>query len=389
MTDLFYDSDVDDDVDNLSSLDTQESVAVHKPVDGPAPLFGLSGVEARLLTMIAENRIPHALLFHGQRGVGKFTTALRLARTLLAYGADIGNDAAEGLFGPAPAIQSLNTPDHHPAVHLISAGAHPDLLILGGEDAEKSKSGMILIDEARKVPGFLRLKPSTDNGWRVVIIDNADKLNRNAQNALLKILEEPPACAILILITHHLGPILPTIRSRAQTLRFSPLTDDDFESWLKRTDVHLDPQAKSWIRTLSQNCPGQAQMMMDLDAPALIDDFLKIWTGFPNLNDLAWVDYAERLSALEPEAYAYVFSFWVWWLSAMIHAKVDNAAATRLKQMTGNGMMENYMNIRTLGQMIDIRDAVDTIRTRTLGSSLEKRQALFSARMCMTHSSAA
>lgn len=99
----------------------------------------------------------------------------------------------------------------------------------------------------------MRLKPSTENGWRVVIIDNADTMNRNAQNALLKVLEEPPARTVLILVAHQMGTFLPTIRSRTHVIPFHPLSDDDFSRVVKSMDYqsrHLTCRG-SWPITIA------------------------------------------------------------------------------------------------------------------------------------------
>ncbi len=86
----------------------------------------------------------------------------------------------------------------------------------------KRLRGEIVVDDAREIGAFLRLT-AAEGGWRVVVVDGADEMNRNAANSLLKILEEPPRQTLLILVAHSPGKLLPTIRSRCRQVPLAPL----------------------------------------------------------------------------------------------------------------------------------------------------------------------
>ncbi|HYB55310.1 MAG TPA: DNA polymerase III subunit delta', partial [Alphaproteobacteria bacterium] len=162
---------------------------------GPAPranpdLFGQEEAEAALLEAFRGKRLAHAWILSGPRGIGKATLAYRFARFMLAHGAKAESG---GLFGPATPPESLALSPDHPVFRRVASGGHADLLTLErrfDEDRRRFKSE-ISVEEAREVADFLHLTPA-EGGWRIVVIDGAEEMNRNAANAVLKIVEEPP-----------------------------------------------------------------------------------------------------------------------------------------------------------------------------------------------------
>src|SRR5690606_28014279 len=136
-----------------------------------------------------------------------------LAQHLLA------NPVAEA----APALFSPRNPAS-PLFRQIAQGSHPGVLHLTRPMNDKTKAfkSVVTVDEVRKVNRFLSMT-SHDGGYRVVIVDPADDMNVNAANALLKTLEEPPPRTLFVLISHSLGSLLPTIRSRCQIIKLKPL----------------------------------------------------------------------------------------------------------------------------------------------------------------------
>jgi DNA polymerase-3 subunit delta' len=178
-------------------------------------LVGHADAERRLLQNFRSGRMHHGWLFTGPKGIGKATLAYRLARFILARRDEV---TATSLFVPGEA----------PVARRIAAAGHPDLFVLERVwDAEKERlKTEIAVDDAREAIGFFE-RTAAEGGWRVLIVDAADDLNRESANALLKTLEEPPPRALVILIAHRPGGLLRTIRSRCVTLPLLPLSEAD------------------------------------------------------------------------------------------------------------------------------------------------------------------
>ena len=182
-------------------------------------LFGHAEAEQAFLDAYKAGRMPHAWLIGGPRGIGKATLAYRMARFVLAH----PNAAADDVRNAT----SLALPAEHPVVHRVGAQGHPDLLVVERTVGDNDKlRAQIAVDDVRKTIGFFG-STAGEGGWRVCIVDAADELNAAGANALLKILEEPPQKALLIVVSHAPGRLLPTIRSRCRRLMLRPLSAEE------------------------------------------------------------------------------------------------------------------------------------------------------------------
>ncbi len=205
-------------------------------LDGAVPparnpnLFGHAAAEDFLARSYRSGKIHHALLLEGPEGIGKATLAFRFAAHVLSHPEP--SEAPEHIAAPDPAS---------PVSRQIASGASHNLLHLTRPVDEKTGRAKtaITVDEVRRAGHFFSQTSGTGN-WRIVIIDPADDLNRNAANAILKLLEEPPKRALFLVLSHAPGKLLPTIRSRCQTLRLSPLGDDDLGQALSALGLPLD-----------------------------------------------------------------------------------------------------------------------------------------------------
>ena len=292
------------DFDNQIADVEQRYTPVMEEAEGLLPprkttlCLGHTGIEKTLLNLINSGAMPHALIFSGQQGIGKATMAFRLARYLLKNG--VPDDAQDSLFGDAPVeATSLDVPHDDPIFSRVVSGGHPDLLTI--ERAIDSKKGTqkntLDVETARKVAPFLRMT-SSDGGWRVVIIDDADTMNRNAQNAMLKILEEPPKNTLLILLCHRLGAMIPTIRSRCRVLHFDPLNHEDFSALLqKEIGNMLSTEDQNLLKILSQGSMGQAQEIINsngLETAHQVLEIVKNWQNFNGVDIHHLADQAGR-----------------------------------------------------------------------------------------------
>jgi DNA polymerase III subunit delta' len=173
-------------------------------------IIGHRKVVALLSRSIARQSLPPSLIFSGPQGVGKQKTALATAQALNCL-QPIHQDAA------ARDVLPLDACGECAACSRIARGVHPDVLLLAPND-----KGNIKIDVVREAIDRAGYRPF-EGRRRVTIIDQADGLERSAQNALLKVLEEPPSGSVFLLVTALPDLLLPTVRSRCPQLRFRPL----------------------------------------------------------------------------------------------------------------------------------------------------------------------
>lgn len=261
-------------------------------------LFGQTAAEATFLEAYATGRLHHGWLLTGPRGVGKATLAWRIARFLLATPPADGG----GLFGDAPpAPTTLDIPPTHPVARHMLAGAEPGLFVLrrGPNDKGDRLSAEVRVDEVRRLKSFLHLT-AADGGRRVVIVDTADDLNVAAANALLKLLEEPPAGATLLLISHQPSGLLPTIRSRCRELRLSPLTSGDLVKALDQAGTETSEAAA--LSVLAAGSAGEAIRLANLDGLATYGRIVSLFSSLPRLDRqaaLALADSAAQRGAGE------------------------------------------------------------------------------------------
>ncbi len=226
----------------------------HDTIDGvPEPsenphLLGHDQAAAQLASAFRAGRLHHGLLLTGPAGIGKTTLAFRLAFHLLSFPRP--GEAPDHLVAADPAS---------PLFRSIAQGAHPNVLHLTRPANERTKGfkTVITVDEIRRLARFLSMT-AHDGGWRIVIVDPADDLNVSAANALLKSLEEPPPRTVFILIAHSPGALLPTIRSRCQTVRLQPLSGEQVVQVLGALGLGV-PQSQEAQAALVERAGGSVR----------------------------------------------------------------------------------------------------------------------------------
>jgi DNA polymerase III subunit delta' len=246
-----------------------------------ARLFGQDAAQADFLQAYASDRLHHGWLITGPRGVGKATLAWQIARFLLAT-PPVSDD---GLFGAPPPPTDLTIPADHPVSRRLLAGSEPGMFALRRPYDEKAKrlKAQITVDEVRRLKNFFALS-SADGGRRVVIVDTADDMNVNAANAILKLLEEPPARTTLLLVSHQPSRLLPTIRSRCRELRLVPLSAEDMAQALAAAEIHTQDADPAALAALSGGSVGEAVRLMQQDGLKLYADIIKLLSTLPDLS---------------------------------------------------------------------------------------------------------
>src|SRR5262249_42880354 len=182
--------------------------------------------------------------------------------------------AGGDLVGHPP--QSLSLEPGDPVFRRVAAGAHPDLrAVARGVNSKTGRArSEIVVDDVREAIAFLRLTPS-EGGWRVLIIDGAEDMNRNAANALLKVLEEPPARAILLLVSQAPGRLLPTIRSRCRKLELPSLPGEVVDQLLARQLPDLAEADRRLAAALSEGSIGRAATLAQADGVKLYRELVE------------------------------------------------------------------------------------------------------------------
>jgi len=207
-----------------------------------------------LTRAFACGRIPHAYIFEGIDGIGKYTTALAWSKLLLCK-SPIKNDPC----GKCPSCLAFEA-DSHPDFHHI----YKELLKLNSDANKRKRQAIDLpVDVIRDfLVDKVQLKPSLSES-KVFIVSEAEKLNTESQNLLLKTLEEPPNKSFIILLCTKLDNLLPTTKSRCQIVHFGPLDEEKIIEYLAKKDV-TKQEAKFWAR-LTGGSIGQAEIFSKLE----------------------------------------------------------------------------------------------------------------------------
>jgi DNA polymerase III subunit delta' len=286
-------------------------------VEAPHPrettvFFGHAAAERALLDAYRGGRIPHAWLIGGLPGIGKATLAYRMARFVLAH-----PDPA------APAVRaaaSLAVDSNHQAARRIAARAHGGLLVL---ERTENESGalrtVITVDEVRRTIGFFG-RTAGEGGWRVCVVDAADELQYpQGSNALLKILEEPPARALLLLVSHAPGRLLPTIRSRCRQLALRPLAIDDIAGAAAAALGRREDEGEVVEAAVAADgSVARAVQLLSGDALKVRERVTELLAALPSVDAMALHALGDALGRADPQAFTAFVDTVREWLSARL-----------------------------------------------------------------------
>src|ERR1041385_1951524 len=267
-------------------------------------LTGNERVKAALKRMLVSGRLPGALLFVGEEGIGKKRFALEVARALNCRTPK--DHEACGVCSSCTRIVKLNYPQRDDADEWtqIIWTDHPDVGLV------VAPKRVLRVEQMRQIEKEANFRPFEGKA-RVFLVDEADKLNDASANALLKVLEEPPRTSHLILITARPAMLLPTILSRCQMIRFSPLTPAEIESHLVKNDIDAKTarlRARAAGGSMGRALSGdlvtftsqRKAMLKVLHALVLSNDRAHLLRSAEQLNEAQYKDeFEERLDVLE------------------------------------------------------------------------------------------
>ncbi|MDF2953401.1 MAG: DNA polymerase III [Thermodesulfobacterium sp.] len=281
-----------------------------------------------LLTQaLRKKRLSHAYLFTGPKGVGKETTAWAFLFHLFC------EKDKENPCGECRACKK------------IEKEIHPDIYILFPEKRE------ITIGQIREVIDFLKYRP-LEAEYKVIFVKEADKMNPEAGNALLKSLEEPPFYAIFILLTENFSKLLPTIVSRSQIVRFRTIPKGIIKEFLKKNFL-FEEEVADTLAEVSFGSIGKAITIAEKGILEELNSFVK--AGFSK-SPLKKFKVAERLSFLplqDLDDFFYLLTLWVW--RSYLKRKVDYPYPRAFPEELFEG--DPYSAIKTI---YEVKNALDS-----------------------------
>jgi DNA polymerase-3 subunit delta' len=313
-------------------------------------LFGHDHAAQTLADAANSGRLHHAWLLTGPRGVGKATLAFRFARWLLA--------------GRPSTDSPLFLPPTDATFRRVAAAGHADLRSLAPNAGERGVKMMIRVDEVRQVPRFLSLT-AAEGGWRIVLVEQAEAMNAEAQNALLKTLEEPPPRALLLLTTAAPDGLLPTIRSRCRRVDLFPLAPPQMEQVLSQWLPDLDGQQRAALARISGGAPGRALELAEgegLTLQAEVDAFLR---SLPHPDPRVLHQLSDRLAA-KRDGSALVMFFDL----------LRSSLADAVRVAARGGVPAPYLAARPLADWASLWDTLGRLADETETLNLDRKQAV-------------
>ncbi|MBK1668042.1 DNA polymerase III subunit delta' [Rhodovibrio sodomensis] len=354
--------------------ETAEPPAVPHPRQ-TSDLLGHGDGEKVLLRAWSSGRLPHAWLVTGARGIGKATLAYRFGKFVLS-----GGGAGGGLFGDGP--DSLGLDPDHPVSRQVAAGSHPDIFALEPfmprEQRSLKPSAEILVEHVRRAVHFCFMTPSSSD-WRVIVVDPAEEMNANAANALLKVLEEPPSQAVLLLVSHAPARLLPTIRSRCAQLSLAALDDASMDTLLDR---HLPKVAGDDRAALAQLAEGSVGRALDLHQAGglkLYRELVDLLTGLPQLDTGRLHAFADKLAqGQDPTAFRLGGELLAWWLGRLIRAQARGETPGEV--VAGEGAAMARLAARAdLEQWLGLWEKIAGLFQRAERANLDRKQVVLTA----------
>jgi DNA polymerase III subunit delta' len=296
----------------MSRQDDEDETETPHP-RGTTALFGHQAAEQAMLAAYRSGRVPHAFLVVGPKGIGKATLAYRMARFVLAH----PDPVAAAVQGAA----SLAISPDHPVARRVAAQAQGDLLVLERTLNERGVlRQQIAVDDVRRTVSFFG-STAGEGGWRIAIVDAVDELNASGANALLKILEEPPRRALLLLVSHSAARVPATLRSRCCVVRLRPLAEADVVAALAAVTGRAanDPQVAA-AAAAGEGSVARALALLDEDALELRRRAVALLDHLPALNTDALHALGDALAGTDPQPLKAFVDTVNAWLSQRVEA---------------------------------------------------------------------
>jgi len=300
-------------------------------------IYGQEGPIAVLRNAIGNARVPHAFLFYGAEGIGKRTTALVFAKAL---------NCKEGVTDACDACASCRK---------IDSGNHPDLLLI------KPEGQFIKVADIKELQERLRFRP-LEGAKRVVIIDDAERMNITSANSLLKTLEEPSPTNVFVLVSSrpHLLPM--TILSRCHRLRFNPVQRDVIADFLVKKNA-LEPSEAVILAASAGGSIGRALSLHKGDYLALRKSILG-GVSTETLDPLGCLALAGALAGDKEEILEALDILKTWYRDLLVFKETGRAEAIINRDHAGDierlaGSLDGETILRGVAAIQDAAEAIE------------------------------
>ncbi len=346
-------------------------------------LTGHGETEQELRAAFESGRLAHAWLITGPRGIGKATLAFRFARFLLNSGAasvepDIFGGIAEAVSSEA---RGLYVDPALPLFRRVASGGHSDLFTVERRlDPKRNKMRTeIRAEDVREIRPFV-FATAAEGGWRVVVIDSADEMNRHAANAVLKVLEEPPKKTVLLLVSHNPDRLLGTIRSRCRKLALKPLNDSDVAALvtLYKPDIQTADAAR--LAHLAGGSIGHALGLAEFGGLALYSSLTGLLASLPKLDTVALHRLGDAVAkGGADETFKTVTELYRGWLARLIRyvAAGEPAEAPRDPDAEEErALLRRLAPSAPLDRWLEVWEKTNHLLARTESANMDRKQVL-------------
>jgi DNA polymerase-3 subunit delta' len=302
-------------------------------------VVGHEAATAQFLKAFTSGKPHHAWLIHGPKGIGKATLAYHLAGQVLA--------------GANPAQ----------ARHWIQIRSHPDLFVLQrqlNDSKPRRLKSEIAVDDARQLTHFL--SHTSSGNWRVAIVDAADDLNAESANAILKLVEEPPSCVIVFLISHQPGTLLRTLKSRCLRLAFHPISEPATMHIIKDLPLEASPPHDELERAVHQSGGSPGRALQLLSSPGA-----KAFARFAQIHQAKAADFIAIASPFQgrgvgPDEFTIFNDLLLDWLASQASANTSARLAAAHAQISESARRTEAFNLdrrqAVLAELTLVNDAL-------------------------------
>lgn len=284
---------------------------------------------------LQSERINHAYLFTGKEGVGKKTLAFEFVKALLCLKKE--TDGCNSCIN-CKKIDHFN---------------HPDVKLLEKEEGSKQ----IKIDQIRELQKEISYKPY-ETDWKIYIIDGADNMTLPAANSLLKILEEPPSYAVIILLAEKINQLLPTVISRCQQVKLSNISQEKIREYLSQEkEQNIESKQIRLYSMLAQGSLGRAQELINNDD--FFDkreEILKVLSRLPDLSTVNIFDYSDKLADYINDEFPFFNLISSWYRDIMLYMNEEQDNILNLDYIEEIKKQSQRFNIEKLIAIIKLID---------------------------------